>query len=408
MANNLDPNSVVGSASALYQSLTDIRNTGQSVLDAIQQSQTSVLLDLQQSLEVLNARQQRASHLLNSDIVCRFLVSDFETIDQSQTSATVRIDSESASLRERAQPAEIVIRKQTFTTTTGTSQQFGGYSQVNVPDGTIPTGSFNLELTDSIALTMVVFDIVSLAGAPGIEVLVSQDGVVYNAASQVSLDGYRVNAWFQTQSVKFVRIQITPAHPDNLGGTTFTFGLTDFNASAVEFHLLSDLITRPVKTMPSSSRLVFTADTTPGIQYFYSFDGTTFLNILPGQEVAVPGATDAVVNSVTINSDGSLNHTVPSGLYYSTVQISDVDGTPYRFAPEVNPALTPTNSYITYWNNKFYLLPYDNATQSSLHFNVKYTTGPSSVQLILHVRISTSDSSLTPVFRGASFQNANA
>lgn len=394
-----------GSASALFENLSSIQATGQAVLDSIESAQTSVLLDLEQSLQVLNSRQQRASRLTSSDVVCRFLVSDFESIDQTRSSATIRIDSQSVSLRERAQPADVNIRKQIFTTTSGTVQQIGNYFQVNVPDGSTPTGSFNLELAGAVSLTMIVFDIVSLAGQPGIQVFVSSDGVVYIQAEQVAVDGYRVNAWFSTQGVKYIRIQITPAHPDNLGGTTFTFGLTDFYASAVEFHLVSDLVTSPIKAIPLSNQLQFQADDDPGLEYYLSFDNVTFQRVIPGQIINVPGATAVSVQGVAIDSGGGLVHTVVPGLYYQTVQITGANGVPYRFAPNVDPSLVPQNPYISYWFQRFYLLPFNAGTESGLTFNVSYTSGPPALYVTLHVRLSTKNSSTTPVFHGATLQN---
>lgn len=65
---------------------------------------------------------------------------------------------------------------------------------------------------------------------PTIVVYGSADGVNLVQASQVSLNGYRVNAWFPSKNIRYLQIRITPAMPDTLGGSTYTFGITSVSA----------------------------------------------------------------------------------------------------------------------------------------------------------------------------------
>ena len=78
-------------------------------------------------------------------------------------------------------------------------------------------------------MNLLVFDIVSSPSEPAITVQASSDGVTYQEARSVSRNGYRVNSWLPAMEVRFIRIVITPSHPDDLGGTTFSFGITGFS-----------------------------------------------------------------------------------------------------------------------------------------------------------------------------------
>src|SRR3954466_11662323 len=78
-------------------------------------------------------------------------------------------------------------------------------------------------------MNLLVFDIVSSPSEPAITVQASSDGVTYQEARSVSRNGYRVNSWLPAMEVRFIRIVITPSHLDDLGGTTFSFGITGFS-----------------------------------------------------------------------------------------------------------------------------------------------------------------------------------
>jgi hypothetical protein len=139
-------------------------------------------------------------------------------IDQSLTSATIRADAGAVTLRERGRPSEATIRSLSFATDTGAINQFNDMYQVYVTDGSKPTGTFQIELFSPANLTVAVFDIVTLPSDPGIRVFASADGVDQVEATSVSRSGYRVNAWFPNTIVKYLKIEISPTHPDTIGG----------------------------------------------------------------------------------------------------------------------------------------------------------------------------------------------
>ena len=92
---------------------------------------------------------------------------------------------------------------------------------------------------------------------PSIRVFASPDGVNQIEASKVSQNGYVVNAWFSQQQTKYLRIQITPNMPDTLGGTTYSFGITNLSASLIDYFLYSELVTKPVAFSPVSAQVRF-------------------------------------------------------------------------------------------------------------------------------------------------------
>jgi len=93
---------------------------------------------------------------------------------------------------------------------------------VNFP----PVGTFDLELDPPLHLSLLSFDVVSTPSTPEISVGVSENGVTFSPASSLALNGYRINAWLVPATVRFVRLTINPTHPDTLGGSVYTFGLT--------------------------------------------------------------------------------------------------------------------------------------------------------------------------------------
>ena len=60
--------------------------------------------------------------------------------------------------------------------------------------------------------------------------------------------------------MKYIRIAITPSHPDTLGGSGYTFGLTSFTAYMVEFHMQSEFVTKVIQVTPGSSQMRLVAD----------------------------------------------------------------------------------------------------------------------------------------------------
>ena len=83
--------------------LEELRARGQEVIESLSGIQLETLLEVQKRLSALNGRRQRAFRVPSPDLAARFLVSDFLGTDQAQTTGSVRIDSASATLRERAE-----------------------------------------------------------------------------------------------------------------------------------------------------------------------------------------------------------------------------------------------------------------------------------------------------------------
>ena len=179
------------------------------------------------------------------DIACQFVISDMLDVDQTLTSAAVRADAGAVTLRERGQPSSATVKSLQFATDTGAIEQFTGMYRVHVVDDSKPVGTFQIELVNPAELAVVIFDIVTLPSDPGIRVCASADGITQVEASAISRSGYRANAWFSNMPVKYLQIQISPTHPDTIGGNTFTFGLTSFSAEAVG-ELVVDLLTRGI------------------------------------------------------------------------------------------------------------------------------------------------------------------
>src|ERR1039458_9371883 len=99
---------------------------GQSVLDSLAQTRLDTLCRFEQDLSAPNGRWQRAYRLPVQDIAGQFLVSDLRYSDQAATSATVRADSSSVTLRDRSRPAEATIQSTQFSTSDGPIEQFSG------------------------------------------------------------------------------------------------------------------------------------------------------------------------------------------------------------------------------------------------------------------------------------------
>jgi hypothetical protein len=96
----------------------------------------------------------------------------------------------------------------------------------------------------------------SLPSDPGIRVFASTNGIDKIAALDISRSGYRVNSWLPNTPVKFLQLEISPTHPDTIGGNTFTFGLTSFNAFTIDFHLYSELVMKAGSLIPGSKRFI--------------------------------------------------------------------------------------------------------------------------------------------------------
>jgi hypothetical protein len=71
-------------------------------------------------------------------------------------------------------------------------------------------------------------------------------------------------------------VVITPAQPDNLGGTTYTFGITDLSGASVDYNLVSDLCFEPIPFPVQSAQVQLVADAGSGLTYYLALsDGTS-------------------------------------------------------------------------------------------------------------------------------------
>ena len=119
-----------GSRSQMVGNLEELRARGQGVIESLASIQMETLLEVQKRLSALNGRRQRAFRVPSPDLAARFLVSDFLGTDQAKTTGSVRIDSASATLRERAESGQINIKSTRFSTSSGTIQKAGDLYQV--------------------------------------------------------------------------------------------------------------------------------------------------------------------------------------------------------------------------------------------------------------------------------------
>ena len=397
--------------------LARLQAQGQSVLDGLAQMRLDTLLRFQQDLSTLNGFRQRAYRLPVQDIAGQFLVSDMLDIDQAATSATVRADSSSVTLRKRSSPAQPTVQSTQFSTSAGSIEQFSGMYRVSTQDGRAPTGTFDIQFFSGSNLTLLIFDIVMSPSDPAIAVLVSAAGVSYEAAKQLTRNGYRVSAWLPQDEVKYVRIAITPSHPDTLGGSSYTFGLTSFSAYMVDFQMQSEFATKTIQVTPGSSQMQLVAEDGDGFVYSLSLGaGAPYTGVAPGQILNVPGAID--VNgtpSAYLDPNGSgmlwwkdetgtFRNLLPASLYKGSLSITDAAGAPVRLAPGLNPAFAShlTVPVFAIYQAKLFYCPV--GTGSPL-FCVSYTAGPATVPASLLVQLTTRDRAATPVFQGASLQN---
>lgn len=206
-------------------------------------------------------------------------------------------------------PSNALVKNLQFATNTGAIEQFTGMYRVHVVDGSKPVGTFQIELFNAAELAVVIFDIVSLPSDPGIRVFASADGITQVEASAISRSGYRVNAWFPNMAVKYLKIEISPTHPDTIGGNTFTFGLTSFSAEAVDYALFSELVTKPVVFKPQTVQGRFrAADSGADVGYYLSMTAgadSVNVHVADGDLVTFPGAEQIDID-LAINASWGL------------------------------------------------------------------------------------------------------
>lgn len=403
------------SASAFEAALKTIHDQGTSILDTIETARVDALVSFDRRLQAINARRIRAWRVKSSQQAVKFVVSDFSDLDQANTTTTVRIDSSSVSLRERAVPAEAVIKTNHFSVNKGTIEALDSAQtilRVHTDDFSTPTGQFDIELVTPLTLNQFIIDIVATPSSPTIVVSVSSDGLTYTQASKVAINGYRINVWLTSTEVRYIRMQVTPSHPDTLNGNTFTFGITDFSAQATEYHLRSDLLTKVIQFVPKSIGITLDAVEDPNIQYYLSIwaDGETqppFVEVAPGDIITIGTAVSNTVS--TTASNPTLLAVTPLGLYVNSVVVTE-RGTALRIAqglssddPRIQDII---NEYVAIdqasSSYDISLLRGDGDYNAPRTFVVSYIYGPQLVNVQMKVRLSTSDPATSPIFHGAS------
>lgn len=394
--------------------LAEMQATGQQVLDDLEKTRSQTLFRFEQGLGALNSRRQRALRVLSPDIACKFVTADLLDIDPARTSATIRADSGSAVLRQRNHQSEASVRSTVFSSDAGSVETLNRMYRVHMPDGGAPTGRFDLQLSQEAAVSLVVLDMVMLPSDPSVRVLLSADGVSWNEADSVSRNGYRINAWCQSQPVRYLRVLVHPTHPDTLGGTTFTFGMTDVRVLAVDHYLYSELCTRGVPFVPVTGQLRFMAD--PGLEYYLGFGESQLFKVAPGEVVAVPGiqtvTADTQINPEWRLCAGGNPLQLPADIYPSSLKVLDVDNNrPVRLAWGLDPQLVGPNLASEYAAVKPYIdfgyldrVPVNQAVysdESGRTFRVTYAHGPQELTVRLQVRFLAHEHQVTPVFAGA-------
>jgi hypothetical protein len=401
-----------GSRRIMMNALNSVRDEGSQILTSLNTAYMQTLVDLERRLSALNARRQRMNRLSSLRTLGVFTMGDFNDIDQAASTATVRIDAQCATLRERSEPCEAAVKSNVFSTDIGTTENMGDLKRVHVDGVGSPTGTFNIELVEPLSVTLLVFDIVATPSVPVVTVQVSSNGVQYSDALASSISGYRVSTWLPQQSVRFIRITISPSHPDDLGGNAYTFGITDIDASSVQFQLLSEVVSRTILINPVSPSFQFVADADPGVIFFLSVAGQPYIEVANGDVIQIPpvvGVQNVTASAVALDGTGKLGTTIPSNIYLSTLTVVDsTSKTPYPIVSGLSitaPGVAQLASkYVSILNTALYLVNFVSATDAGKTFDVAYTSGPSPISIQVRAQITTADRSVTPALRGVSFQ----
>jgi hypothetical protein len=389
----------------------NLSSQGTTILAGLTAAYNNSLTTLERRLSAVNARRQRANRTATLRTFARLETTDFQDIDQSETTATVRIDGGSITLRERNIPQTVSLATNVFTSDSGTINTFGTLFQVlSANQDIIPTGTFTMSLFSAVNASLLLFDIAATPSQPDITVRVSADGTTFVPATAIRLEGYRISAEIPLTAVKYITLSILPSHADDIDGATFTFGITDVSASEVQFQLSSEMSSRPILINPSSSSFQFVADADPGILFYLSLNGAAFFQVASGDTIPVPGAEDVNLTNIAMSTvvQGQLLTTLPDNTYPNSLTVTDVaTGTIYPILPGTLPTLVGltllSGKYVAVFDNLLSLIPL-NVADNPKTSDVSYTTGPASVSIQVRVVFTTADRTVTPVFRGAVFQ----
>ena len=401
-------------ATTLNQASATLIAQGNAVLNSLFNDQLDTLTTFERKLSALNGRRQRANRSLSQAARVVFPVTDFLSIDQNNTDATVRIDTGAATLCERNQPTLAQVESVQFASSTGTVTSIsskGWMYLVYCPDGATPTGTFLLKLIEPLEMTNLVIDIAAMLSNPTITIQASSDGVNWVTAA-VQHNGYRLTGIIPATSVQYIQIIMTPSQADLTGSQTFTLGVTDFYSSSMEFQLFSQLMSASEVYIPRSNTVLFSADDVKGLTYFLSLslDGSqVFQQVTPGQTVTIPGSSQIHADTIGISNTGVLNYALPAGA--GSLVVYD-DATALEI-PVVY-GLSPTDPNVSKLRGSYIavngtVLTYVSATLAAAvaegkTFLLEYGGYPAQITAQLKVQIITTDRTVSPVFHGAILQ----
>lgn len=392
------------SKTAVMNLFRDLASVGQSVMDDIEAVRVNTLLGFEQFLSQANMLRTRVDRLCGNGMLGRFVVPDFNGVDIPHTSASLRSDAGAATLKERGTFVASPVKEVRFSADKGTYQSLNNTYKVMSTDG-IPTGTFEVEYISPIMGNLVVFDLVTAAADVAVTVTGITPDLAELPAENVSRNGYRVSAWLSRQSIKALRISVTPTHADVAGGMGYTFGLTDLNSSSLTYHLAADLVFKPITVRPRTPKAIFRAPKDDGLSYFLSFDGVNYAEVLPNTEVALPGFGSFSGTGLGLNGGGTIQG-VDLGLHpiLRAVKVTDDQGNQLPVVCNLHAGDTPKSRCIIVSGSTLTLKPFNAGTDGSKTFNVSFNSGPNALQVWLKVKLSSDTNISTPVFTGASLE----
>jgi hypothetical protein len=241
-------------------------------------------------------------------------------------------------------------------------------------------------------------------------VSVSENGVEWVQATKVILSGSIVSVWMPQTATKYIQVVMTPSGPDNLGGSTYTFGITGLSGVSVTYNLVSDVYYKPISFLTSSTQVMFEGNSSEGLSYYLTLndgtpDGTITTVISPGSSISLPGVSTSSFTPIT--SSGILSDTLPSNYIPNTIRVADADenNLPVLVGlstsdPNIANITSPVVSLV---GNTLTVIP---SPADGTAYTVNFLTGSPTITATLQVHLTTSDNSVTPIFNGAYLANA--
>ena len=145
-------------------------NQGENILNTLTNYRNLSLVDFQQQVEALNSRLQRANRISAPYTTVNFVTTDFLDIDQTQTSATVGPTHRPGCKREihndercHLEPDLCHLGWNGQAISTDNSLY-----RVSKTDGSIPTGTFTVQLVQSLNMTVLTFDLAAMPPTPSL------------------------------------------------------------------------------------------------------------------------------------------------------------------------------------------------------------------------------------------------